>query len=280
MNMFLYQGLWVPAEDPQLPLNSRSYRYGDGFFESMRFELGCIQYSDLHESRIRKSAMLLKMEMPRDFDLQSLETDIHEMLTSQNIASASVRCTFFREGEGRYKPENPSTQVITEVKATDFRGYPLNETGLKLGMYSELSKNANFTSTLKTNSALTYVMAGIHAAENNWDECVIINDSGRIAETVSSNIFTVNGEFINTPPLSEYCVDGVMRRVVMQLAGAYGYSVQENPITAISLSAADEIFISNAVKGIQWVGEYGGKSYKNATAKKLADMLNKPFTAL
>ena len=71
-----------------------------------------------------------------------------------------------------------------------------------------------------------------------------------------------------------------MRRVVMQLAGAYGYSVQENPITAISLSAADEIFISNAVKGIQWVSEYGGKSYKNATAKKLADMLNKPFTAL
>ena len=45
--MFLYQGLWVPAEDPQLPLSSRSYRYRDGFFESMRFELGCIQYSDL-----------------------------------------------------------------------------------------------------------------------------------------------------------------------------------------------------------------------------------------
>jgi branched-chain amino acid aminotransferase len=123
-------------------------------------------------------------------------------------------------------------------------------------------------------------MAGLHAAENNWDDCVIINDSGRIAETVSSNIFTVNGEFINTPPLSEYCVDGVMRKVVMQLAGAYGYSVQENPITAISLGAADEIFVSNAVKGIQWVGEYGGKSYKNATSKKLSDMLNKPFSGL
>lgn len=278
--MFLYQGLWVSGEDPQLPLSTRSYRYGDGFFESMRFEQGCIQFADLHETRIRKSAMLLKMEMPKDFDLQNLETDISEMLSARNIASASVRCTFFREGEGRYKPENHSTQVIIEIRATDFRGYPLNEKGLVLGLYNELSKNANYTSTIKTNSALTYVMAGLHAAENNWDECVILNDSGRIAETVSSNIFTVNGEFINTPPLSEYCVDGVMRKAVMQLAGAYGYSVQENPITAISLSAADEIFISNAVKGIQWVGEYGGKMYKNATSKKLSDMLNKPFSGL
>jgi branched-chain amino acid aminotransferase len=278
--MYLYQGLWVSGEEPQLALSSRSYRYGDGFFESMRFEQDCIQHAELHDSRIRKSALLLKMNIPNDFELQNLETDIREFLSLKNIPSASVRCTFFREGEGRYKPENQSTHVITEVRATDFRGYPLNEKGLTLGMFNELSKNANYTSAIKTNSALTYVMAGLHAAENNWDDCVIINDSGRIAETVSSNIFTVNGEFINTPPLSEYCVDGVMRKVVMQLAGAYGYSVQENPITAISLGAADEIFVSNAVKGIQWVGEYGGKSYKNATSKKLSDMLNKPFSGL
>lgn len=280
MSMFLYQGLWVTGEEPQLALNSRSYRYGDGFFESMRFELDCIQHAELHESRIRKSALLLKMEIPKYFDLPALEKDIQEYLNSKNILSASVRCTFFREGEGLYTPRNAGTQIITEVKPTDFRGYPLNETGLTLGMFSELSKNANYTSTIKTNSALTYVMAGLHAAENQWDECVIINDSGRIAETVSSNIFTVNGEFINTPPLSEYCVDGVMRKVVLQMAGAYGYTIQENPITTISLSAADEIFITNAVKGIQWVGEYGGKTYKNPTAKKLSDMLNKPFVGL
>lgn len=280
MSIFLYQGLWVTGEEPQLALSSRSYRYGDGFFESMRFELDCIQHADLHESRIRKSALLLKMELPKYFDLPALEKDIQECLNSKNILSASVRCTFFREGDGLYTPQNVCTQIITEVKPTDYRGYPLNEKGLSLGMFSELSKNANYTSTIKTNSALTYVLAGLHAAENQWDECVILNDSGRIAETVSSNIFIVNGEFITTPPLSEYCVDGVMRKVVLQLAGAYGYSVQENPITAISLSAADEIFISNAVKGIQWVGDYGGKNYKNATARKLSDLLNKAFSSL
>ena len=277
--MYLFQGLWVSGDASQLPLNSRSYRYGDGFFESMRFEHGCIQYADLHEVRIRKSAMLLKMAIPENFNLQILEADVKEMLDSKNVNSASLRCTFLREGEGRYTPKNPSTQIITEVNATEFRGYPLNEKGLSLGLYSELSKNANYTSTIKTNSALTYVMAGIHAEENKWDECVIMNDSGRIAETVSSNIFTVNGEFINTPPLSEYCVDGVMRKVVIQIAEAYGYSVQENPITPIFLSAADEIFISNAIKGIQWIGTYNGKTYKNATARKLSDILNKPFVS-
>lgn len=280
MIFYLYQGLWLNGDEPQLPLTSRSYRYGDGFFETMRFEQGNIQYTDLHEIRLRKSALLLKMEIPKDFSLQNLETDIREMLASRKIETAAVRCTFFREGEGRYTPIKSSTQIITEVRPTEFRGYPLNEIGLSLGLYSELSKNANYTSTIKTNSALTYVMAGLHAQENNWDECIIINDSGRIAETVSSNIFIVNGEFIHTPPLSEYCVDGVMRKVVMQLAGAYGYTVQENPITTISLGAADEIFITNATKGIQWVAKYGGKSYKNATARKLSDMLNKPFVNL
>jgi branched-chain amino acid aminotransferase len=71
-----------------------------------------------------------------------------------------------------------------------------------------------------------------------------------------------------------------MRKVVLQLATAYGYNTREQPITAISLNAADEIFTTNAVKGIQWIGEFEEKSYKNATAKVLSGMLNKPFAVV
>jgi branched-chain amino acid aminotransferase len=280
MGFFIFNGAENNGLEPAISLQSRVYRYGDGFFESMKYSMQQIQHAELHMLRIQKSAMLLNMSLPATFDFQSLSAQIHEILIKQQQNHANVRCTFLREGEGLYTPENESTQIVVEIKPCDAAGYPLNEAGLRLGIYKELSKNANFTSTLKTTSANTYVMGGMYAKKHGWDDCALVNDSGRIAETVSSNIFTVSGEFINTPPLSEYCVDGVMRKVVLQLATAYGYNTREQPITAISLNAADEIFTTNAVKGIQWIGEFEGKSYKNATAKVLSGMLNKPFAVV
>lgn len=219
--------------------------------------------------------MLLKMQLPEGFDQEKMEqwiTDAAEKLETEN---ARIRCTVFRDSAGLYSPIDNACSVVLEVNKTDDAGYLWNENGLALGSYKELSKNANFTSTLKTTSALTYVMASIYARENGYDDCVIFNDLGRVTESISSNIFVVQGEFINTPPLAEYCVDGVMRRVVIQRAEAYGFTVQEQPISEISLNSAEEIFLSSAVRGIRWVGEFEGKKYRNATAKVLHTLINK-----
>lgn len=273
--MYSINGKIVAEGDAFIGPESRAYRYGDGFFESMKLSRKILLHSDLHFIRIRKSAMLLKMQLPEGFDQETLEQWINEAADKLETENARVRCTVFRDSAGLYSPIENRCCIVLDVNKTDDPTYLWNEKGLLLGSYKELSKNANFTSTLKTCSALTYVMAAIYAKENGFDDCVILNDLGRVTESISSNIFIVQGEFINTPPLAEYCVDGVMRRVVIQRAEAYGFTVQEHPISEISLNSAEEIFLSSAVRGIRWVGEFEGKKYRNATAKVLHGLINK-----
>jgi len=272
--IFSINGTIFDETTPVFTAASRGYRYGDGFFESMRFSNGRLLHGELHFIRIRKSAMLLKMKLPEDFDRDLLEKWISEAIVSKNIQNARVRCTIFRESPGLYTPVENKCTIVLEIVKTENAGYDWQENGLKLGAYKEMSKNGNFVSTLKTTSCIVHVMAGIYARENQLDECLIYNETGRIAEGISSNIFSFNGEFLNTPPLTEYCTDGVMRKVVINLAQEYGYTVIEQPVAEITLNSADEIFFTSATRGIRWVKYYNDKVYKNNVSKVLFDKLN------
>ncbi len=270
---FLLNGNEIAGNTHAIDLNSRIYRYGDGFFESMKLTRGRLQHGYYHQERINKSLLLLQMLAPECFANIAMEEMIERFCKEKNIQNARIRASFLRDADGFYQPKNQFTKSIIEITSVDFEGYPLNLEGYKLGNYKELSKNGNFTSTLKTTSALIYVLAGIYAKNNDFDECVIFNDAGNVCEGISSNIFMVSREFITTPPISEYCVDGVMRKVVIQIAESYGYQMRELPITEIDLSSADEIFFTSATRGIQWVGNYLGKPLKNTISKVLSEQL-------
>ncbi len=270
---FLFNGKEISNDAPTIQLTSRIYRYGDGFFESMKLSNGRLQHAFYHQERVNKSLLLLQMLEAECFAKIAMEEVIESYCKSKNIKNARIRASFLRDADGFYQPKNQYTQSIIEITPIDYEGYPLNSEGYRLGNYKELSKNGNFISTLKTTSALIYVLAGIYAKQNDFDECVIFNDAGNVCEGISSNIFMVSREFISTPPVSEYCVDGVMRKVVMQIAEDYGYQVREIPITEIDLSSADEIFFTSATRGIQWVGNYMGKPLKNTISKVLSDKL-------
>lgn len=275
MNKYtFYNGRRVDPEAPVLSANSRSYRYGDGFFESMRLIHGRLHYASRHIERIEKSILLLHFSQPVGVVLGDFETWIENQCAGLEVKHARIRCTFFREGQGFYLPENCETHNILEIIPTDVVGYPLNAVGLVLGNFKELTKNSNYLSVLKTTSSLIYVMAGIHAREKSYDELVLYNEMGRVCEGISANIFGVTGEFIITPPISEFCIDGVMRRAVIELAQEYGYVVIERPLGEVELSSCREIFFTNASRGIQWVGDYMGKRLTNTTSRVLSERLN------
>jgi branched-chain amino acid aminotransferase len=275
MGLFNYNGATGTGAEPLLPLQSRVYRYGDGFFESMKFSDGHIRHLEKHFVRIRKSAMLLKMTLPSDLNAESFEQRVRDTAAKDGLANARVRCCFLRECAGLYTPETQDTSIIIEIIASDHAGYQMNEAGLKMGMFKELSKNGNYLSMLKTTSALIYVMAGIFCRENELDDCIIFNDHGLVAETMNSNLFMASGDFLVTPPISEYCIDGVMRGVIMQLAEAYGYTVREQPISEVSLMTADEIFTTSATRGVQFVATLGGKTFNSTRTRVLNELLNK-----
>ncbi len=270
-----YNGTLISHQEPLFPANSRVHRYGDGFFESIRVSAGNILHFNHHLHRIRKSAMLLGMVLDSRFEEQRMEQEIQRTLQAGNLLHARARLTVFREGKGFYLPTEEESTFLIEVSALESAYYSFSDEGILLGDYREMSKNANFISMLKTNSALMYVMASLHARRNGFGECVLYNEQGRVAEVINANIFKVDGNKVITPPLSEYGVDGVMRMVVMDLARNYGYDVFEQPITANDLIASDELFLTSAVSGIRWVSSYQGKHFRNHTSKMLHELLNK-----
>jgi branched-chain amino acid aminotransferase len=107
-------------------------------------------------------------------------------------------------------------------------------------------------------------LAAVYKKESGFDESIILNTKGNIADTIYANLFLIKNEKIYTPALSEAPVDGVMRKQVLQLAKKQGYKIYEEAITGNDLTNADEIFLTNAIKGIQWVGQFKNKFYTNA----------------
>jgi branched-chain amino acid aminotransferase len=142
-------------------------------------------------------------------------------------------------------------------------------------LYQDIRKPINKLSTLKTANSELYVLASLHAKAMNVDDAILINQNGNVIEATGSNLFAVKNGVLYTSPVSEGCVSGVMRSVIMEVAQANRIAVYEVPLPMSILLNSDEIFLTNAVKGITWVAAYRQKRYFSQTARKLNELLNK-----
>src|SRR5690606_35372530 len=124
------------------------------------------------------------------------------------------------------------------------------QAGLRVGLYTEQYKPTYPLSNLKSINCLPFVLAGLFRKQQGFDEVILLNQEGRLCETLSSNIFVCYNNAIYTPALSEGCVDGTMRRAVIEIAKEMGKTIVEAKIQPQILLEADEIFLTNAIKGI------------------------------
>jgi len=129
-------------------------------------------------------------------------------------------------------------------------------------------------SLIKTTNKIPHVLTGIYKKENELDECLVINQHGRIVEAISANIFLYRSNNLYTPSLDEGCMDGVMRRQVLRLAKEMNINVSEGMLTASMLLQADELFLTNVISGLSWVGSYKQKRYYNTATKEILERLN------
>jgi len=97
----------------------------------------------------------------------------------------------------------------------------------------------------------------------------------QIVEAISSNIFAVKNGVLYTPPIADGCVEGVMRKRIIEIAQTNKIAVYENSIMQNVLLGSDELFLTNSINGIKWVVAYKQKRYFNTTSKKIIELLNK-----
>lgn len=274
-NYILFNDQFYNADEAVLKASNRSFKFGDGLFESMRMCNGKLMFAEQHADRLRAGMKALKMEGYALLDEYFLRQKTAELQKKNKLgANARFRLSIYRDGEGLYTPQINKTGYLLEAKSLETSAYELNQKGLIVDVYDEITKPLNKLSNYKTSNAMVYVMAGLFQKQNRLDEAIILNQQGFLCESTSSNVFVVYQNQIYTPALTEGCIAGVMRTVVLQLAKTHNFNLVEAQISPEILKEAEEVFVTNASSGIRWVMGYGRKRYFNEVAKELSAKLN------
>lgn len=270
----IYNGHLISIYEPSVSFSNRAFRYGDSLFETIRLCNTRLMFLRDHITRLKLGMTVLRMNVPAEFTSENIQELIIQLLKHNSHApNARIRLTVFRNDGGFYTPESNDISFLIESEEID-GPYQLNQKGLWADIYADIKKPINKLSNIKTGSALMYVMAGLAKQSMKLDECFLINENSSICESISSNIFIVKNGTIYTAPLSEGCVAGIMRKQIMSLATQNKILTFESPITINTLMNGDEVFLTNAISGVQWVGQFKQKFYTNKMAQYFIDKLN------
>jgi len=272
-------GVLIPTESYAIKAGNRGHLYGDGFFESIRIINGRIINFENHYKRIKNTFKVLKMNPPINFTQDSVLQEIEKLVESNDIkAGGKVRFSIDRKPGGTYLPRTNDVDYFIEAYPLANNNFQLNEAGYKVDLYNDIKKNITYLSNYKTKNGLIYVMAKLYAKANNLDDVLLQNDKLGIIESSSANLFIVSNGVLYTPALDSGCLGGTMRMQVINLAIANDIKVYECIITPQNLLTADELFLTNAIDGIMWIGKYRTKEYSNDSVRKIVNLLIRKWT--
>ncbi len=271
-------GRLVTTSKALLGVFNRAFRYGDALFETIRVINGKPVNLEAHFERLKKGMDILEFDKSEGLTFHYLAEQIQETIHKNNItAGGKVRLTVYRDASGTYIPDSNKKAFVIEADPLTGNEFTLNPTGISLGICKKLNIQKSIFSGIKTANALLYVIAGIEARKQGLDDIILLNHHNRICEAISSNIFLYKNNTLYTPAIDEGCVAGTMRKTIINIAQNMGMTVFECTLVQGNLQQVDEIWLSNAIQGIKWVGELNGKSYGNFTAQKIINELNNLF---
>jgi branched-chain amino acid aminotransferase len=254
--LFIHNGKFHQEHDAVISPDNRSFRYGDGVFETIRFHKHQMPLWNYHQQRLFGALDYLKFNVPKLLTADYLHNLILALIKKNDLTNARVRITMYR-GEGGLTDKNPlQPGFVIQTWPIAEEALSLNVNGLRLGIFREGRKAIDYYSHLKTNNFLVYTQAALEAREQKWNDALVLNSENRIADSAIANIYWVKDNHIFTPPLSEAPIQGVMRRFLLEQL-----PIHEHPLTIEALEQADEVFLTNAVRGIQWVAFVGDTPY-------------------
>lgn len=253
---------------------NRAFHYGDGLFETIRIIGGKAVFLEKHFQRLGQGLERLKIE--NHFDFKSFTSEVEKCIEANKIGNTGrLRVTAYRETGGYYTPKTNKLCYLMEAEKLSTDVYTLNDQGLSIDIFDGIVIAQDFFSNLKTLNAMPYVMAGIYRKEQQLDEVLLLNSEGNICEGSSSNVFLSAGNTLLTPSLDQGCVAGIMRTEIIKIAEKLGMRVVEAAVKPEEMEIAEEVFFTNAIKGIQWVSAFRKKRYFNSISKRLIEELKK-----
>jgi branched-chain amino acid aminotransferase len=264
------------SSDSNISNTNRAFLYGDGVFETLKIVNNKILFLEDHYFRLMASMRIVRMQIPNNFTLEYIEEQILNLAKANNCDnSARVRFTVFRNDGGFYLPKTRTVSFLIQISPLDKTHYSFSDATYEVDLYKDFFITKQLLSTIKTTNKMINVTGSIFAGENDLQNCLLLNNEKNVVEALNGNLFMLMGNKLITPSIEDGCLNGIMRKQVIQIAKKIeNLEVVEQSISPFDLQKADELFITNVIIGIQPITKYRKKEYKTDLAKELIANLN------
>ena len=254
---------------------NRGFLFGDAVFETLKIVGNRVLFLEDHYFRLMSSMRILRMEIPMTFTMEFLEEQILELVQANEFEdSARVRLTVFSNSGGFYLPETNDVSYLIQSTTLDSKEYVLNTNRYEVDLFKDFYITKQLLSSIKSTNKAVQITGSIFAKENDLQNCILLNDSKNAIETLNGNLFMLKDGKLITPPVSEGCLNGIMRKQVLTIAKTMDVEVVEEIISPFDLQKADELFVTNVITGVQPITKYRKKDFTATFAASLIDQLN------
>jgi branched-chain amino acid aminotransferase len=256
--------------------NNRGFLFGDAIFETIKVNGTKILFLEEHYLRLMASMRICRMEIPMNFTMEFMEEEILKLIELQtNKVSNRIRFSVFRNAEGFYNPTSNDVQYIITCSALSSEKYVLLPLNYEVELFKDFHVSKHLLATLKTNNKMLNVVASVFAKDNGFENCLLINEDKNVVEAINGNVFMKMGNLLITPPTSDGCLNGIMRKQILALANKMeNIEMIEKSISPFDLQKANELFITNVIAGIQSITKYRKKEFTSELAKEIVELLN------
>ncbi len=252
--MFLvYNSDILPEGDFCLSVNDRAFLYGDGLFETIRYETNRIWFWLDHFARLSAGMSILQFTLPEGFTADSLYASVSALLAANQLVDqpARIKIQVWRQAGSLYTPATNKANVL--ITAQPGNSFSITEIA-KTEIYDAFRLSPSPISAFKTLNSLPYVLAGLYKLQQNLDDVILLDTQGHLAECLASNLFWYANETLYTPSLQTGCINGILRRQLVHLASGQGITLCEGYYKPEVLAQAEAVFCAN-VMGIQWLNQ-------------------------
>lgn len=275
--MINLNGDLVEDQNAKLSVFNRGLAYGDSVFETIRVINGQVMFWEDHYFRLMASMRIMRMEIPASFSPEFLEEKMGELVEANDLKNspARIRFTVYRKEGGYYTPASREIDYIITVAPLKDAFYLLNEEDYEIELFKDHYITSGLLATIKSNNRAVNVLGSIYASENDYKNCLLLNEKKSVVEALNGNLFVVKGKTVKTPPLTDGALNGITRKKLLEvLKDLPEYTLEEASVSPFELQKADELFITNVVVGIQPITKYRKKNFDNTVARDLLSKLN------
>ena len=275
--MINLDGNLVKEENAKLSVLNRGFAYGDSVFETIRVISGKIMFWEDHYFRLMASMRIMRMEIPSNFSPEFLENAIKDIIEANDLTTSPARVKFsvYRLQGGYYTPATREIGYVIYTEPMESSFYLFNDKPYEVELFKDHYVNSGILSSIKSNNRAVNVLGSIYARENDYENCLLLNENKAVVEALNGNVFLIKDKTIKTPPVSDGALNGIIRKQLVDIIKKTDdYTLEESSISPFELQKADELFITNVAMGIQPISKYRKKSFENKIAKELLSKLN------